>query len=87
MEKNLETMYFLFEIKLRQETALKCNPVKQTNKFERMYIRKKFKRHFLITNNKLKKGDVHKIEGMLSFKLFIASLHNLLSQLKFLKFN
>ena len=70
MEKNLETMYFLFEIKLRQETALKCNPVKQTNKFERMYIRKKLKRHFLITNNKLKKGDVHKIEGMLNIKTF-----------------
>ena len=69
MEKNLETMYFLFEIKLRQETALKCNPVKQTNKFERMYIRKKFKRHFLITNNKLKKGDVHKIEGMLALNV------------------
>jgi hypothetical protein len=46
MEENLETMNFLFEIKLRQETALKCNPVKQTNKFERMYIRMKFKSFF-----------------------------------------
>jgi hypothetical protein len=58
MEENLETMNFLFEIKLRQETALKCNPVKQTNKFERMYIRMKAQKTFLITDNELKKSDV-----------------------------
>jgi len=67
-------MNFLFEIKLRQETALKCNPVKQTNKFERMYIRMKLKRLFLITDNELKKSDVQL--KVCSLKLFIALLDN-----------
>jgi hypothetical protein len=74
MEENLETMDFLFEIKLRQETALKCNPIKQTNKFERMYIRMKLKRLFLIADNELKKSDVQL--KVCSLKLFIALLDN-----------
>jgi len=43
------TMYFLLEIKLRQEAARKYNPVMEIKKFERIIKRKiNWKRFFLI---------------------------------------
>jgi hypothetical protein len=59
-------MDFLFEVRLRQEAAMKYNPVTQTKKFERIFRRKmKLKKPFL-KPKELNKSDVHKIESLLA---------------------